>query len=459
MLGMTDKTNIEAAPHHGALSPSAEFLLDAAQKAGADRADCLVTHGRSLSISVRQGELEDVDSSEGKDIGLRVMIGQRQACVSASDLSEDALLRLADRAVAMAKLAPEDPYAGLAPKERLASEDVDLELRDDTLLTPEQLKASAQETESAALAIKGIRQTEGASASATSASLFFATTDGFARGYETSRFGRSVSAIAEKDGAMERDYDYATGRYLNELRSASDIGKLAAERTLKRLGSKQLPSGNMPVMFDKRVSGALLSALTSAIAGTAVTRGTSFLKDKIGQSVFGENITVTDDPRRTRGQGSRPFDGEGVATSAMKVIDKGVLTGWLHNSSTAKQMGMETTGHAFRSVSSPPSVSSSNLIMAAGEKTPEAILTDLDEALLVTEMFGPSLNNNTGDYSVGVSGYYYRKGEAIHPVSEVTVAGNLIDIYARLIPANDLVFDKATVAPSLLLGPMAIAGA
>lgn len=435
-----------------------ETLMRLAKAAGADSADAVATHGRSLSITVRGGEIEDVDSSEGRDVGLRVMVGKRQACVSSSDISKDSLSMLADRAVAMAKLAPEDPYCGLAPEDRLAAQTADLDLFDPAVRTPDELKADALRLETAALDVSGVAQANNASAGATSSAIFFATTDGFAKGWRSSRHNFSVVAIAEQDGAMERDYDYCGERWLEDMRSPEAIGKLAGERTVARLGASQLPSGKLPVMFDRRVSAGLISALTGAIAGPSVSRGVSFLLGKTGEQVFNSDITIIDDPSRPRGHGSRPWDGEGVAVAKRTIIDKGVLTGWLLNCASARQLELETTGHAYRGVGSPPGVASTNFILQNGAQSKADIIKDMGDGLLVTDMFGPSLNSNTGDYSVGVSGFKIEGGVITTPVTEVTVAGNLLEIYKNLRAADDLVLDGATAAPSLYLGELAIAG-
>ena len=430
-----------------------------AKKAGADSADAVATHGRSLSITVRGGEIEDVDSSEGRDVGLRVMVGKRQACVSSSDISKGSLSMLAQRAVAMAKLAPEDPYCGLAPEDRLAKNSTDLQLFDPVVRNPDQLKADAVRLENAALAVSGVAQANNASAGATSSAIFFATSGGFAKGWRSSRHNFSVVAIAEKDGAMERDYDYSGERWLEDVRSPEAIGRRAGERTVARLGGAQLPSGKLPVMFDRRVSAGLISALTGAIAGPSVSRGVSFLLGKVGEQVFNPEISIIDDPAILRGHGSRPWDGEGVSVSRRAVIDKGVLTGWLLNCASAKQLELETTGHAYRSIGSPPGVASTNLVLQNGNISKADLIKEMGDGLLVTDMFGPSLNSNTGDYSVGVSGYKIEGGVITTPVTEVTVAGNLIDIYKNMRPAGDLDIDGATAAPSLYLGELAIAGA
>ena len=441
-----------------ALAPTLEKLLSRAKHYGASSADAIATHGRSSAIVVRGGELEDVDNSEGRDIGLRVIIGQRQACVSSSDISDMSIDQLAERAVAMAKLAPEDPYCGLADESQLTTHNVDLQLYDDTPMTPAQLKARALEVEASALAVKGVQQAEGANASHATSAIYFLTSHGFSQGWKSSRHGLSVSAIAEAGGAMERDYDYDGARWLEDLKTPEEIGRNAGQRTVARLGSQQMSSGAMPVIFDQRVSGSLVSAMIGSITGTSIARGVSFLKDKMGESLFSSNIQIIDDPLMVRGHGSRPYDGEGIAPVTRHLIKDGALQTWLLNCSSARQLGLETTGHATRGIGSPPAVAATNSYMENGNKTPAQLMADMGEGLFITEMFGPSLNANTGDYSVGVAGFKIENGQKAYPVSEITIAGNLLEMYKTLIAANDLIFDAATVAPTILTQGLTIAG-
>ena len=443
-------------PH--ALAPSLEKLIKAAKSHGATAADAMATHGRSLGIVVRQGELEDVDNSEGRDIGLRVFVGKRQACVSSSDISDLSIDKLAERAVAMAKLAPEDPYCGLADESLLSKDSYDLDVYDSTELSPQDLKARALKIEKAALSVKGVQQAEGASAACSSSALHFMTSHGFSRGWRATRHSHSVSAICEKDGAMERDYDMDSARWLTDLRDGEAVGIRAGQRSAARLGSKQMTSGALPVIFDRRVSNALVSALKGAITGPAIARGVSFLKDKLHEPLFSPSIQIIDNPFLKRGNGSRPWDGEGVAMSEQAIIKDGVLQTWLLNSASARQLKLTTTGHANRGLGHPPGVAATNTIMMAGTDTPEGLLAKAGEGLLITEMFGPSLNSNTGDYSVGVAGFKIENGARAYPVSEITIAGNLIEMYKSLIPADDLVYNRATVVPSLLCEGITIAG-
>lgn len=443
-----------------ALFPTLDALLKAAKEAGAESADAVATQGRSLGIAVRDNALEDVDSSEGRDIGLRVMIGKRQACVSSSDLSQASIQALAERAIAMAKLAPEDPYSGL-PDENLLSApggaDV-LDVWDDTEMDPVLLKSRAHALEAAALSVAGVAQAEGANASWTTSAFSYANSHGFRDGWRASRHGLSVSAIAQKDGAMERDYDFESTRYFSSLPNPEEIGRHAGERAVARLGSRQIPSAALPILFDERISGALLSALLGAISGPAITRGVSFLKGDLGQKIFAPQIQVLEDPLLPRGDGSRPWDGEALTVKSKHIVEDGVLKTWLLNMSSARQLDMEPTGHATRGVGSPPGVSATNSWIAAGEKSPEQLMTDMGEGFLISEMFGPSLNSNTGDYSVGVSGFKIENGARAFPVSEVTIAGNLRDMFKTMIAASDLKMDSSTNAPSLLCEGLTLAG-
>ncbi|WP_371396006.1 TldD/PmbA family protein [Fretibacter rubidus] len=443
---------------HRDLAPVLDRLLSKAMHYGAEHADVIATHGRSLSVAVRDKDLEDVDNSEGKDIGLRVIIGARQASVSSSDLSDASLDKLAERAVAMARLAPEDPYCGLADASLLEISPPDLGLFDAHVMSPEMLKDRALEMEATIASVDGVSQAEGCSASWSTSAIYFKTSHGFENGWRSSRHGTGGMAIAERDGHMERDYASEGTRWLEDLPSISSIGMDAATRAVARLGAKQLPSSAMPVIFERRVAGSLLSALINAISGTSIARGTSFLKDAINTPIFASDIEIIDDPLKRRGHASRPWDGEGVKVKRRALIDNGVLTTWLLNSGTAKQLGLKTTGHAMRGIGGPPGVGATNVYMQPGQLSPAVLMAEIETGLLVTDMFGPSLNPNTGDYSVGVSGIKIEGGARAHAVSEVTIAGNLRDMYKSLTPANDLVFDGSMVAPSLRIEGMTLAG-
>jgi PmbA protein len=434
-------------------------VVSAALRAGADAAEAVGVERRALSVASREGELEEVEREESRDLGLRVFVGRRHATVSGSDLSPQARARLIERVVAMARLAPEDPYAGFAPEDRLSrGEGPDLDLYDPSEPSAEALEDAARAADAAARAVDGVTNTDGASASWSSSDWRMVTSAGFSGGHRSSGFSLSASAIAGEGSGMERGGEGRTTRHLADLPAPDGIGAEAGRRAVSRLAPRKIESRTAPVMFENRVATALLGPLIAAVSGPAVARGTSFLKDRLGQAVFAPGITIRDEPLRRRGLGSALFDDEGVAVQALDLIDAGVLTTWLLNTSAARQLGLETTGHASRGLAGSPGVSTHNLTLLPGEASPQALRRDAGSGLLITSMFGPSLNANTGDWSAGVSGVWWDNGEEAYPVSEVTVAGNLLDIYARLVPANDLELRGAANAPSLLVDALAIAG-
>lgn len=432
----------------------------AARKAGADAADAIYVGDASTQVQIRLGALEDVQRSEGEEIGLRVFVGRRSASVSSSDLSTEAVGRLVERVVAMAREAPEDPWSGLAPEERLLKDDAPAVDGDDsTDPTPQQLRDRASEAEDAARAVQGVTNSEGAGASAGRSVIALATSHGFARGYSTSGYGSSASVIAGQGGGMQRDYAYHSTRHWSDLEPASVIGQRAGERAVARLNPGKLASGAMPIMFDPRVGSSLLGHLIGAITGASVARRTSFLLDKLGERIFAEGITVRDDPLRPRGLRSRPFDGEGLPTRAIDIIEDGLLTTWLMESASARQLGLEPTGHASRGTSGAPGAGATNLFMQPGVATPEQLMKDIKLGLYVTELIGQGVNGVTGDYSRGASGLVIRDGALAEPVSEITIAGNLKDMFLNLTPANDLEFRRAVDVPTLRVQGMMVAGA
>jgi PmbA protein len=434
-------------------------VIAAALKAGADAAEAVLAERQSLSIGVRLNELEDVEREEARDLGLRVFIGRQQATVSASDISSEARAKLIERAVAMARLAPEDQYAGLAPAERLAKGPFpDLDLFDPAEPAADALEADARAAEAAARAVPGVTNSDGGSASWSASSWLFATSTGFLGRHKASGFGLSASAIAGEGSGMERGGEGRSQRWRADLPAAEAIGAEAGRRAVARLGARKIASTTAPVIFENRLAASLLSPLIGAIAGPSIARGTSFLKDRLGQPVFGDHVTLTEDPHRPRGLGSSPFDDEGVANQRRALIDRGVLTTWLLNCGSAKQLGLETTGHASRGLAGPPGVSPTNLTLEPGTRDLAGLMADAKTGLLVTSMFGPSLNGNTGDWSVGVSGFWFENGEMAYPVTEITVAGNLIDIYRRVVVGSDLELRGASNSPSLLIDGLAIAG-
>jgi PmbA protein len=430
-----------------------------ARAAGADAAEAVFAERQSLSVTVRLGALEEVEREESRDLGLRVFVGRRQASVSGSDVSADGRAKLIDRVVAMARLAPEDPYAGLAPEARLARGPLpDLDLYDPSEPDPEMLEARALAAEDAARATPGVSTADSCSASWSTGAWRLVTSTGFAGEYRASSFGVGALAIAGEGSAMERAGDGRQVRWLADLPAAESIGAEAGRRAVARLGPRKIASTTAPVIFENRLAASTLGPLIGAISGPAVARGVSFLKDKLGQPVFARDVTITDDPHRRRGLGSSPFDDEGVANRATSLIDAGVLTTWLLNVASARQLGLETTGHASRGLAGPAGVGTSNLTLQPGTLDQAALMREAGTGLLVTNLFGPSLNANNGDWSVGCAGFWFENGEIAYPVNEITVAGNLIDAYGRLVPGSDLEFRGSANAPSVLIDALAIAG-
>ncbi len=437
-----------------------EQLIKSALKAGADAADAVAISGHSRSVSWREGKLEDVEGSEGTDIGLRAFVGRRQAITSTSNMTPAALDELVARTVAMAKAAPEDPHCGLLDEASLLSgAPKNLDLFDATDPGLDALKDQARAAEDAVRSVRGVTNSDGASASMSTRQIALATSTGFARTYDSTSFGVSVSAIAEADGVMERDYDYSSARHWADLDGATEIGRSAGNLTVRRLGAKQLKSGRMPVVFAPRVANSLIGHLVGAISGDAIARGSSFLKGAMNSEVFAPSVSIIDDPLRPRGLRSRPFDGEGAPTTVTHLIDKGVLKTWMLNAATARQLNLGITGHASRGVGSVPGISGSNLYMTAGPISPHDLIGEIDDGFYVTELIGMGVNGVTGDYSRGAAGLRIEGGTLTHAVSEVTIAGNLKDMFKNLTPANDLEFRYGINAPTVRIDGMTLAGA
>ncbi len=448
----TDKTLAQ-------LQEMAARAMKAAQRAGADAADVLVAGGESLEVEVREGALEHLERSDGASLGLRVLVGRRQAVVSLGDPARADLDEAAGRAVGMAKAAPEDPYAGLAEPDELARDWPDLDLMDDFSISERQLEEMALACEAAALSVEGVSKPAGSGASASRSFIWLSTSSGFCGGYGRTSYGVSTSVIAGEGPGMQRDYEYDSKPHLADLRDPAEVGREAGERTVARLNPRKPHSmSDAPVIFEQRLAGSIAGHLAAAITGQAVARGESFLKDKMGSSILPASVSVFDDPRMPRGHASKPFDGEGLAAEAMTVVEDGVLQSWLLDLASARQLGLKSNGRAARSISAPPSASSTNFHIAAGDKTPSELISSIGEGLLVTELIGFGVNAVTGDYSRGASGFWIENGELAYPVSEVTIAGNLLDMFARLTPANDLIMRGATNAPTLLIEGMTIAG-
>ena len=435
-----------------------DSILTKAKQAGAETADALVADGTSLSLGWRLGKLENLDRSEGGDLGLRVFIGKKQAVVSSSDLSEKAIDELVEQAVNMAKAAPEDPYCGIAEPSQIADRFPELALSDTAEPDVEQLKAWAAAAEDAARAVDGVTNSEGADASWGRSTVALAATNGFSGTYSITRYSLSASVLAGEGTGMERDYDYATTVFLNDLPDPAKIGRTAGEKAVARLNPRKVGSGQFPVLFDPRCSNSLLGHLGGAINGSSIARGTSFLKDRLGEQIFPDGITVVDDPHRAKGMKSKPFDAEGIANQRCNIIDNGVLTTWVLDLASARQLGLESTGHAARGTGGPPSPSLTNFHMEPGSLSREALIKQAGTGFYVTEMMGMGVNGVTGDYSRGASGYWIKNGELVYPVSELTIAGNLKDMFMNLTPADDLEFKYATNAPTLRIDGMTVAG-
>ena len=435
-------------------------LVAAAKRAGADAADAVYYRNESTEVQVRLGTLEDVGRSDGEEIGLRLFVGKRSASVSSSDLSKDALSALVERAAAMAREAPEDDYAGLAPAERLLiGEAVEVDADDGQDPSPASLKERALATEDAARAVAGVTNSEGAGASAGRTLMALATSTGFARGSVSSGYGCSASVIAGEGAGMQRDYAYHSARHLSDLEGAEEIGARAGKRAVGRLNPGKLASGAMPILFDPRVGSSLIGHLASAITGSSIARKTSFLLGKRGERIFAPGITIRDDPHRLRGLRSRAFDGEGVTTMPVNVVADGVLQTWLLDSASARQLGEQPTGHASRGGSGAPGAGTSNFFMEAGKVPVAALMADIKLGVFVTELIGQGVNGITGDYSRGASGFVIRDGQLAEAVAEITIAGNLSEMFLGLTPADDLEFRRAMDVPTIRIDGMMVAGA
>ena len=443
------------------LSNLTERLLHAAKIAGATDADAIAVDGTSLSIDVRDGALEQAERSEGIDIGLRVLIGQRQACVSASDISDNTISAMAERAVAMAKEAPEDPYIGLAEPEQLAR-DWDLTALDlmdqGAEPTPAAMEADARTAESSAMAIKGITKIDAAAAAYGRRNVHLATSNGFSGGYGRTSHSISCVAITGDGTNMERDYYGDMRIHREDLESAAEIGRKAGERTIERAGARKPPTGAFSVLFDERISSGLIGHLVQAINGTMIARGSSWLRDAMGEQVLPDTLSLIEDPLRPRATGSRPFDGEGLPSARRMIVENGILNSWTLDLATARHLGLTSTANASRGTSSPPSPSMTNLSLTQGDKSRDQLLADMGTGLLVTSMIGSSINPTTGDYSRGASGFWVENGQVTYPVNECTVAGNLRDMLRSIIPANDARTHLSRVVPSLLVEGLTLAG-
>jgi PmbA protein len=433
-------------------------LIAAAKKAGADAADALYVENVSAGVSYRLGKLEEVERSEASDVGLRVFVGQRVAFVSSTDFSRETIAALPGRAVTMARLAPEDKFACLAPQDRLAKSVPDLDIADAAEPAADLLVERARAVEGAAMAVKGITNSEGGGAGFSRYAVALATSAGFYGRYAGTSHSVGVSVLAGEGTGMERDYDGASARHGADLEAPEAVGKRAGERAVARLNPRKAKSQAVPVVFDPREASGFLGHLAGAISGGAIARGVSFLKDCLGQEIFAPSVSIIDDPHRLRGLRSKPFDGEGVANAKMAVIENGVLKTWLLDCASAQQLGLQTSGHAARGTGGPPHPSCTNFFMQPGTLTPAELMADIEEGFYVTELMGMGVDMVTGDYSRGAAGFWIEKGKLAYPVSEVTIAGNLKEMFRQLVPANDLVFRHGTDAPTCRIEGMTVAG-
>ena len=436
-----------------------EDLIRKAKAAGAESADAVYFDSISLSHAQRLGAPERLEREESQEVGLRAVIGKRQAIVSSTDLGADSLSELVERVVAMARAVPEDPFCGLAEAGELAETIPDLDILDAEEPPAAVLIERAKACEDAARAVAGVTNSEGAEAGWNRTRIALAASNGFAGSYARSSHSVGVSVVAGEGLGMESDYEFSTAVYGAELEDPEKVGRTAGERAVRRLGASKPETEKLPVVYDPRVSMGLLRHLAGAIAGPAIARGTSFLKDRLGEAVFAAGIDIIDDPHRPHGLGSKPFDAEGLANRRLKVVENGVLNTWILDLRSARQLGLKSTGHAARGTSSPPSPSTSNLYMAPGTVSPEALMADIDKGFYVTSLMGMGINGVTGDYSRGAGGFRIEKGELTTPISEATVAGNLKDMFRNLTPADDLVFKYGTNAPTLRIDGMTLAGA
>lgn len=438
------------------------WLLEKARACGADAADAVMFETVDVSTSRRLGKPEGQERSENKALGLRAFIGQQQAIVSGTDIHKDALTELAERAVSMARATPADPDSTLAPASLYSQTIPDLDLCDEVEPSTAWLTEQCKLAEEAALSVKGITNSEGADAQYSRSRISLAIAGGpqigFAQSYASSHFSVSVSVLAGEGTGMERDYDFTSARHRSDLKDAAGIGLSASERALKRLNPRKVPTCQVPVIFDPRLSRGILGILAGGISGASIARGSSFLKDSLQKKIFPSSIRIVDDPHILRGMGSKPFDAEGVRNSKRALIEDGVLTTWLLDMRSANKLGMISTGHATRGIASPPGPSATNLYMENGSVTPEALVKEIKSGFYVTETFGMGINIVTGDYSQGASGFWIENGVISYPVSEITIAGRLSDMFAHLTPANDLTFRYATNAPTIRIESMTVAG-
>ncbi|WP_029063717.1 TldD/PmbA family protein [Labrenzia sp. DG1229] len=437
------------------LQSRAVRLVEAARKAGADSCDAVAVTGVSLAVDVREGKVEETERAEGDDVTLRVFVGKRTAAVSANQLDDPGTL--AERAVAMARVAPEDPYAGLADEHLLVRNMPGLELLDSREMTADVLADIALEAETAGLAVAGVSKSGGAGASWRLAGVVLATSHGFEGSYMTSRYGMSMTAVAGEGTGMERDYDFDSRTYFEDLDAPAAIGRRAGERAVRRLNPQKLSTRTTNVIYESRAARSILGHLTGAINGASIARKTSFLKDRMGEAIFAPGIQVVDDPFKRRGGATRPFDGEGTAASVLHMIEDGILQHWFLDGASARELGLDPNGRAHRSGSG-TSPGATNITLMPGELSLDTLMAEAGSGLLVSDLIGHGVNGITGDYSRGAAGFWFENGEIVEPVSEITIAGNLNDMFKRLVPGSDLDNRYSAATPSVMIEGMALAG-
>jgi PmbA protein len=435
-------------------------LVSRARQAGADAADAVLVNGVAMSVAQRMGQREKVERAEANDLGLRVFVGKRQAIVSSSDWAPNSLDELVERALAMAKTVPEDPHCGLPDENEIfVGPLIDPDICDDVEPSTAQLTTRAKQCEDAARSVPGVTNSEGAEAGWSLNEISMLASNGFAGSYATSRHSIGVAVLAGEGTEMQRDYDFCTKVYLEDLDEAEEIGVNAGERATSRLGARKVATAKMPIVYDPRIANSLINHFASAANGSAVARGTSFLKDRMGERIFAEGVTIIDDPHRRRGLRSKPFDAEGMANPEMTLVDDGRLKDWILDLRSARKLGLSSTGRAARGTSSPPGPSATNLFMQPGKASPSELIGDIKNGFYVIELIGMGVSMVTGDYSRGAAGFMIENGEVTYPVNEVTIAGNLKEMFMNLTPASDLEFRYGVNAPTIRIEGMTVAGA
>ena len=431
------------------IEDSLNLLLDTAKKLGAENASVMGNENTSINVSARLGKLENVERNESKSIGLELIDNKRKVTLSSTNINNHALIKLVETAMSMVKAVPQDEYCGLADKNMLYNGNLNLDLVDNYVPNNNNLLKNSIEAEDSALSIKGVTNSEGASASYSKNKFYLATSDGFFNFNEKTTYSYGISVIAGEGTKMERDYEYQSKVHYKELESPKNIGKIAANRAVSRLNPKKVKSNSVPIIFDPRVSGSLLSLFIGGISGQAIARGTSFLKNKMNKDIFKKNIQIIDDPHILRGQRSKTFDGEGIETKKNNLVENGQLKSWLLSSQTARQLNLKSTGHAG---------GVSNLYLSPSTTSNDELIKSIQNGFYVTEMMGMSFSQVTGDYSRGASGFWIENGEKTFPVSEVTIASNILDIYKMLTPASDLKLITGIDAPTVMIDKMIVAG-